>query len=533
MGFFKLLWALGQAATGRGHDLQWCGPACGDEEDQQVVGPEGRLLVRYPARPWEMLRYAIVAELLAEGDLTWPGFARIWAALPDDWATRIFTQVPLAATAECFPGHQFLRLAHDAHENAVPGSGPESRGAAESRWLCSARGEADSEREAVAAQLMQADQALLEAALCGGWPVFGLLALLGADREPAEPAEPREPQGGLLELRAEVRDVPELHEIMQQLKACKAPYRACLRRTGLQEVQRAQSMALLGLNACPQKSIMAWMDKLDPVPPIPLCVRTDSDLVSATIKRQGKWPECYELFGIVEATGAPQCLVLDVGANLGSCTMVLARSGYQALAFEPLPSSAALLRATLRFNENLKSAKGREISLTAVAQWAVGEPGEALVVEAYNNSGGSYVLSREDLDGCNRSSHSCDEGHSVHVVSLDQVLQSYGASKVCLLKIDTEGAELRVLRSAQAWLSRRAIQVIYFEWRPLKDLAKGEDPFQILEFLDALGYGIFASAAWFKEDEVQLPSVQEWTAVPRALWKDMLHWKGNLVASPK
>ncbi|CAJ1377810.1 unnamed protein product [Effrenium voratum] len=361
MGFFKLLWALGQAATGRGHDLQWCGPACGDEEDQQVVGPEGRLLVRYPARPWEMLRYAIVAELLAEGDLTWPGFARIWAALPDDWATRIFTQVPLAATAECFPGHQFLRLAHDAHENAVPGSGPESRGAAESRWLCSARGEADSEREAVAAQLMQADQALLEAALCGGWPVFGLLALLGADREPAEPAEPREPQGGLLELRAEVRDVPELHEIMQQLKACKAPYRACLRRTGLQEVQRAQSMALLGLNACPQKSIMAWMDKLDPVPPIPLCVRTDSDLVSATIKRQGKWPECYELFGIVEATGAPQCLVLDVGANLGSCTMVLARSGYQALAFEPLPSSAALLRATLRFNARAPSEDLRRI----------------------------------------------------------------------------------------------------------------------------------------------------------------------------
>ena len=134
--------------------------------------------------------------------------------------------------------------------------------------------------------------------------------------------------------------------------------------------------------------------------------------------------------------------------------------------------------------------------------------------------------------GARRRWHPTAQGHSVHVVSLDQArafqaqsprsparFRSWRATglprsgsylfpppkkkkkkhfpassigpgsafvaEVCLLKIDTEGAELRVLRSAQAedlrsssylwvlgalaglkaWLSRRAIQVIYFEWR--------------------------------------------------------------------
>lgn len=60
---------------------------------------------------------------------------------------------------------------------------------------------------------------------------------------------------------------------------------------------------------------------MEPLPVIPLCVKTIKDVVSDTIKRQGreskksqshgskpmpvavrgKWPECYELFGIAEA----------------------------------------------------------------------------------------------------------------------------------------------------------------------------------------------------------------------------------------
>lgn len=34
-----------------------CGPICGDSQDQQVVTPQGRVHVRYPARPWEMFRH--------------------------------------------------------------------------------------------------------------------------------------------------------------------------------------------------------------------------------------------------------------------------------------------------------------------------------------------------------------------------------------------------------------------------------------------------------------------------------------------
>lgn len=147
--------------------------------------------------------------------------------------------------------------------------------------------------------------------------------------------------------------------------------------------------------------VVLRMDEMEPLPVIPLCVKTIKDVVSDTIKRQGslkslkamdqkptpfvvrgKWPECYELFGIAEAlnrkfqvtlvtpvtliyhldticaiciclqllqvAGHQDCVVVDVprqrlrhpcsgedgngpqvGANMGSCSMVLMRGGFQ------------------------------------------------------------------------------------------------------------------------------------------------------------------------------------------------------------
>lgn len=489
-----------EGVRGAQRALHWCGPTCGDKQDQQVVTPEGRVHVRYPARPWEMLRYGVTTELLEAGHLTWPGMARIWSGLAKDWSTAVFHQVTLQATSECFPGHQFLRLASAAQEIGIPSV---------------------KEQEDLVADLVQ-DVAAMETALCGGWPIFALLALL-AGQELADGTG----------LSPEVRGMPQVTEVMNQLKLCTS--KACLQGLPLLEVQRFQSLALHGFGTCPRGSVMAWMDELDPVPVIPLCVRIDKDVVSDTIKRQGKWPECYELFGIVEVVGWKDCVVLDVGANMGSCSMVLMRSGFQVMAFEPLPSSAGLLRASLRFNEGMMTDRDAgKGPFSGVAQLAVGEPSEAVVVEAYNNSGGSYVTSPVNLQSCNRSSHNCEKAQSVHVVSLDEVLTAYGINKVCLLKIDTEGAELRVLRSAQEWLRKRLIGVVYFEWRPLQSIDRGEDPFEILNFLEALNYRIFASTQWFADDKVfSLPSVQQWMSVQREQWDEMLEKKGNLLASPK
>jgi len=432
--------------------------------------------------------------------------ARIWSGLVKDWSTAIFQQVPLEATSECFPGHQFLRLASAAHEmETSSGSSTPSI----------------QEQEQIISELVQVGDSGLQSALCGGWPIFALLALLAGQQL-------TDGQGSSQEV-----DMPQVIDIMQQLKPCTS--RACLQKHPLHEVQHLQSMALFGLGTCPIGSVMAWMDEMEPLPVIPLCVKTIKDVVSDTIKRQGKWPECYELFGIAEVAGHQDCVVVDVGANMGSCSMVLMRGGFQVMAFEPLPGSAALLRASLRFNEAMMTHRiGEESPASGVAQMAVGEPSEAVVVEAYDNSGGSYVTSPENLERCNRTTHKCEEANGVHVVALDEVLDAYGVKRVCLLKIDTEGAELRVLRSAEEWLRKQAVNIVYFEWRPLQAIDRGEDPFEILHYLEALGYGIFASAQWFEDDKVfSLPSVQQWTAVQREQWNEMLQLKGNLLASPQ
>eukprot|EP00913_Durusdinium_trenchii_P006892 g6483.t1 len=261
--------------------------------------------VRYPARPWEMLRYQLAAEILQEGQLTWPGL--IWFGLDDDWTTAIFKKVPLEATSECFPGHQFLRMASAAYNFGIPSA---------------------EEQEKMRADLVKVETTVLQTSLCGGWPIFGLLALLtpnsSGQKRGVAPFDGSPDREGF---PLEVLTGPEFPEILKNLKNCTAT--SCVQLPRLLEVQHIQSMALLGLGTCPPGSVMAWMDKLEPVPSIPLCVRTQQDVVA----------------------GWPDCLVLDVGANLGSCSMVLVRSGYQVMAFEPLPSTAALLRASLRFND--------------------------------------------------------------------------------------------------------------------------------------------------------------------------------------
>jgi FkbM family methyltransferase len=136
----------------------------------------------------------------------------------------------------------------------------------------------------------------------------------------------------------------------------------------------------------------------------------------------------------------PGDLFLDIGANVGFFSLLASRAvGHdgKVYAFEPAPKAHDALRRNLQLN-------GIQ-NVTAIATALSDSPGRgALFLDARNNSGASSL---------NRSPHS-GEAVEVELDSYDRFASQNTLSMPALVKLDVEGAEVKVLRGMQALLSR-------------------------------------------------------------------------------
>lgn len=165
-------------------------------------------------------------------------------------------------------------------------------------------------------------------------------------------------------------------------------------------------------------------------------------------------------------------LCVDIGAAIGqSCATIFENSpNARVIAYEPFPGNLRQLTAGFGGKATIRAAavadqKGRErFSVPFILPRASG----ALPL-GYSGVG--------RLDGAAKGAAVLD----VDVVTLDDEI----AEHVRLLKIDTQGAELRVLNGARGLIARHGIDMIYLEFNG--DRA-------ILRLLDTLGYVVFDSA---------------------------------------
>ena len=146
--------------------------------------------------------------------------------------------------------------------------------------------------------------------------------------------------------------------------------------------------------------------------------------------------------------------VLDVGANSGSYARMVTRLAPDAAvhAFEPHPRTFAALQA--------RCAGGTIHAVNMAAGEAEGELELFDFAEADGSTQAS--LSREAValfDGDMVT-------HRVTCTTLDRYLAQQGIGPVALLKIDTEGFDLSVLRGARAAIAARRFGLIQFEFIP-------------------------------------------------------------------
>jgi FkbM family methyltransferase len=172
--------------------------------------------------------------------------------------------------------------------------------------------------------------------------------------------------------------------------------------------------------------------------------------------------------------------VFDVGANFGQTSLSFAKAFPNARihAFEPVTSTFEKLVANIRDDIQIRA-------------WrlALGDaPGESEIT-LYGDPGKSSLFS--DLRGAHRGSPARRE--TINVSTVDAFMNEHRIGILDLLKIDTEGFDLRVLEGSAAHLDNGAISLVYCEFHHFfpPPCAKGDqlgNLSSIYSFLTERGY---------------------------------------------
>lgn len=137
-------------------------------------------------------------------------------------------------------------------------------------------------------------------------------------------------------------------------------------------------------------------------------------------------------------------LFVDVGANIGGYSVRLSRKFKDVLAIEPNPIAADRLHTNLKLNG---------ITNVSIFEGAISDrEGEAsLSVPSSNKTTRSSIVEK----------YRSDTRYNVRTETLDSILEGY--SKIDLIKVDTEGAEVSVLKGATETLRKCSRFVIETE----------------------------------------------------------------------
>jgi FkbM family methyltransferase len=222
--------------------------------------------------------------------------------------------------------------------------------------------------------------------------------------------------------------------------------------------------------------IVRQIGEPDPIPPAidadtaagAMYLHADDEVITPVL-RAGAGAGDPELVALLAAV-RPGMTVLDVGANIGFVTLLLARavgSGGRVVSVEPHPANLHLLRANI-------ARHGLEmVEVVEAAAWTDG--GTVELSECAGNTGdhrvGALLEQRPTI--------------TVPAVRLDDVVRA--TDRVGVIKLDTQATEHLALRGARGIVERDR-PLIFAEYWPDGIRVAGGDPRAVLQEYRSLGY---------------------------------------------
>jgi len=198
-----------------------------------------------------------------------------------------------------------------------------------------------------------------------------------------------------------------------------------------------------------------------------------SDVIQRHVYVFGVWEPDVTAWMTKNVT--PDSVVVDVGANVGYFTLLLAeltRPNGSVHSVEPLPSTVRHLRGNIALNPSLGGVVVHDV--------------------ACSESEGTTEIFRAQSIG-NSSTHGGEHSEGlVRRTTLDLLLKQTDPALISLIKIDAEGDEVGILLGASRTLARlRSGAAVFVEVSPEMLLARGFDGNDALRLMDAAGFDAF------------------------------------------
>ena len=152
--------------------------------------------------------------------------------------------------------------------------------------------------------------------------------------------------------------------------------------------------------------------------------------------------------------GSDARCIVEVGAADGRDSERYARAapGARVLAFEPIPESFEALRVRTAALPSITAVNAAVSDRPGQAEFHVGTWLDSSSLLKAQTTGSNY-------DAYQKPTHSI----RVEVVTLDDACRTQNIEHIDLLKMDAQGAELKILAGASELLQRGAIRVVYAE----------------------------------------------------------------------
>jgi FkbM family methyltransferase len=202
-------------------------------------------------------------------------------------------------------------------------------------------------------------------------------------------------------------------------------------------------------------------------------------------------------------------VAIDVGANLGAHSILMAKFYKHVYAFEPQKLMHMLLRANLANTENTTTYNcmvGKEDGFIQMPSLAM------LCDQGYNFGGfGTFCASHLDQDVVEYS--------PMLVRCLDNVKELWKEDRIALLKVDVENMEFEVLKGAEK-LIRKFQPILYVENE------RREESQELVDYIYSLGY-----KAYWHTPELFLE--ENWAGNPKCVWADPTICSFNLICVPE
>lgn len=223
-----------------------------------------------------------------------------------------------------------------------------------------------------------------------------------------------------------------------------------------------------------------------------ICVRQEPNLVDGVVRSSGGyWPDCQKIVKLLPSSPTEKWTVLDVGANIGACSIWVASLGHQVISFEPKQLHLEFFNASLALDKDIASK-------VTLHQCGLGNESRfGVLVSEKVNTGNSWVfLNESEIQPIGAQTH-VEGNEPIKICSLNDFCET----EINIMKIDTQGFERIVLEGTQKFLTQKLIKNIVFEFWPYGLRAHGSDPEELLDFLVRYGFEIWQDSRKIKPDQ--------------------------------